>query len=321
MLVEDALPACPGDPCELLVRVFECIERFLGGIGDEDFHAGAQEAIEPLPRVAQQRRAARGGLEQAAGRAISHGGHFGPGHIERQPRGAEKPGMPVGGHVTDEPQVICPGKVVGIAGAAQHETLAPPAPGGLDEQPLQLDLPVVGIGAEIGEIRTPPRIAANGMVGQRIDVSVHGRDSPGAQQRPQRFQCSAAGVAEHQVEIAQPAGGQILHELPGIHSRQRNRGIQVIDYVERGGRRIEAQPGSDVGIGAVRCNDRRVRAGDLPRRHGRNRGPVAVKHQLRARKAREVPMCGAGAKRFLLGSVPNKVSHHAPCSVLIVRTT
>lgn len=28
-----------------------------------------------------------------------------------------------------------------------------------------------------------------------------------------------------------------------------------------------------------------------------------------------------GAKRFLLGSVPNKVSHHAPCSVLIVRTT
>jgi nucleotide-binding universal stress UspA family protein len=29
----------------------------------------------------------------------------------------------------------------------------------------------------------------------------------------------------------------------------------------------------------------------------------------------------SGTKRFLLGSVPNKVSHHAPCSVLIVRTT
>jgi len=26
------------------------------------------------------------------------------------------------------------------------------------------------------------------------------------------------------------------------------------------------------------------------------------------------------AKRFLLGSVPNKVSHHAPCDVIIVRT-
>jgi nucleotide-binding universal stress UspA family protein len=29
----------------------------------------------------------------------------------------------------------------------------------------------------------------------------------------------------------------------------------------------------------------------------------------------------SGARRFLLGSVPNKISHHAPCSVLIVRTT
>jgi nucleotide-binding universal stress UspA family protein len=28
-----------------------------------------------------------------------------------------------------------------------------------------------------------------------------------------------------------------------------------------------------------------------------------------------------GANRFLLGSVPNKVSQHAPCSVLIIRTT
>ncbi len=27
-----------------------------------------------------------------------------------------------------------------------------------------------------------------------------------------------------------------------------------------------------------------------------------------------------GAKRFLLGSVPNKISHLAPCSVLIIRT-
>lgn len=27
-----------------------------------------------------------------------------------------------------------------------------------------------------------------------------------------------------------------------------------------------------------------------------------------------------GTKRFLLGSVPNKISHHAPCDVLIVKT-
>ena len=28
-----------------------------------------------------------------------------------------------------------------------------------------------------------------------------------------------------------------------------------------------------------------------------------------------------GAKRFLLGSVPNKVAHNAPCSVVVVKTT
>jgi nucleotide-binding universal stress UspA family protein len=29
----------------------------------------------------------------------------------------------------------------------------------------------------------------------------------------------------------------------------------------------------------------------------------------------------SSASRFLLGNVPNKVSHHAPCDVIIVHTT
>jgi nucleotide-binding universal stress UspA family protein len=28
-----------------------------------------------------------------------------------------------------------------------------------------------------------------------------------------------------------------------------------------------------------------------------------------------------GTRRYFLGSVPNNVSHHAPCSVMIVQTT
>jgi nucleotide-binding universal stress UspA family protein len=29
----------------------------------------------------------------------------------------------------------------------------------------------------------------------------------------------------------------------------------------------------------------------------------------------------SGARRFVLGSVPNKVSHHSPCNLLVVDTT
>ena len=29
----------------------------------------------------------------------------------------------------------------------------------------------------------------------------------------------------------------------------------------------------------------------------------------------------SGLKRFVLGSVPNRIAHHAPCNLLIVHTT
>jgi nucleotide-binding universal stress UspA family protein len=39
----------------------------------------------------------------------------------------------------------------------------------------------------------------------------------------------------------------------------------------------------------------------------------------------DLPVVGnkgmTGANRFFVGSVPNKVSHHVPCSMLIARTT
>jgi len=290
MLAEDTLPARPGYPCELLVRVFQRIERLLGGICDQNFLTGTQKSIESWPRITQQRRAACGRFEQAAGGAIPHRGHLAPGHVERQSRGTEEPGMAVGGHVTDEPQVVCPGKVVGITGATQHKTLVRAKAGGLDEQSLQLRLAVMCIGAEIGQVRSALRIGGHRMVGQWINVSVQGRDSPGTQQRLQTLQCSAAGVAEHQVEVAQPAGGHIFHVLPGIHARQSNRCIQIVEYVERARRCIKAQRGGDVGVGAVGCDDGCVRAGDMAQGHGSDRSPVAVKHELRTRKAREITM-------------------------------
>ena len=58
--------------------------------------------------------------------------------------------------------------------------------------------------------------------------------------------------------------------------------------------------------------------------HARKGDPADALLQVAAECNADLIVIGnkgmTGAKRFLLGSVPNKISHHAPCSVLIVRT-
>jgi nucleotide-binding universal stress UspA family protein len=58
--------------------------------------------------------------------------------------------------------------------------------------------------------------------------------------------------------------------------------------------------------------------------HARKGDPADALLQVAEENGADLIVVGnrgmTGAKRFLLGSVPNKVSHHAPCSVLIVRT-
>jgi nucleotide-binding universal stress UspA family protein len=66
-------------------------------------------------------------------------------------------------------------------------------------------------------------------------------------------------------------------------------------------------------------------AGVNARTHARQGDPADVIVELAEERSADLIIVGnkgmTGAKRFLLGSVPDKISHHAPCSVLIVRTT
>ena len=68
----------------------------------------------------------------------------------------------------------------------------------------------------------------------------------------------------------------------------------------------------ELGVGKVRC-------------HAREGDPADAILDVAEEQGSDLIVVGnkgmTGAKRFLLGSVPNKVSHHAPCSVLIIRTT
>lgn len=59
--------------------------------------------------------------------------------------------------------------------------------------------------------------------------------------------------------------------------------------------------------------------------HSREGGPADAILDVAEQTNASVIVVGnkgmTGARRFLLGSVPNNISHHAPCDVLIVRTT
>ena len=59
--------------------------------------------------------------------------------------------------------------------------------------------------------------------------------------------------------------------------------------------------------------------------HARQGDPSAAILEVAEQQRADLIIVGnkgmTGARRFLLGSVPDKVSHHAPCSVLIIRTT
>jgi nucleotide-binding universal stress UspA family protein len=71
--------------------------------------------------------------------------------------------------------------------------------------------------------------------------------------------------------------------------------------------------------------DAAAAAGIEVRTHPREGDPADAILSVAEEQGADVIVVGnkgmTGTKRFLLGSVPNKISHHAPCCVLIAKTT
>lgn len=288
MLGQNTLAAGLGDALDLPVGIVQHPERLLGAVGDQNLLARAHEAVQSFPRVTQQRGAASGRLEQPAGGAIPHGGHVRAGHIERQPRRAKKPGMPARGHVTQEPQVPGPRKIIRIPRSAQHETLVRAAARRLDQQSLQLVLPVGGIGSQVGKIRTRLRRRNERAVRFGIDMSVQGHHAARSQHHAKGRQRGPAGVAQDQVEVAQSRRRHILDRLSRPDARQRNRSIQVIKHAQRPGRRVADQLGRIARIRTVGTDDHRVGIPEVLARDRAHGAPVVIEHQARTRQRCEI---------------------------------
>ena len=84
-------------------------------------------------------------------------------------------------------------------------------------------------------------------------------------------------------------------------------------------------PREDVDATLARAAERGRASGVEVTRYAREGDPADAILDVAEEQGSDLIVVGnkgmTGAKRFLLGSVPNKVSHHAPCSVLIIRTT
>jgi protein-tyrosine phosphatase len=144
--------------------------------------------------------------------------------------------------------------------------------------------------------------------------------------------CRAAAAAGTRTVVATP---HVSWDWPNVTSRVVADGVaRVNEALEAEGVDLEVRPGAEVAM---------TRAGDLEdselvalRLGG---GPYLLVEcpfspaaagfdailDVAEEQDADLIVIGnkgmTGAKRFLLGSVPNKVSHHAPCSVLIIRTT
>jgi nucleotide-binding universal stress UspA family protein len=84
-------------------------------------------------------------------------------------------------------------------------------------------------------------------------------------------------------------------------------------------------PREDVDATLAEAAERVAEAGAEARTYAREGDPADAILDVAEELGSDLIIVGnkgmTGAKRFLLGSVPNRVSHHAPCSVLIIRTT
>lgn len=125
---------------------------------------------------------------------------------------------------------------------------------------------------------------------------------------------TAAAAVNHAVALAKATGAELL-VLSAYHA-PREGAPPFAEYTV---------PGVDVARGLLE---------DVQKRHG---GTVTIRTLMREGTAADA-LCDTaeeegvdvivvgnrgmtGAKRVMLGSVPNTVSHHAPCNVLIAHTT
>lgn len=134
---------------------------------------------------------------------------------------------------------------------------------------------------------------------------------------------TAAGAVRQASELAKATGAKldIVSAFEAVASeRLREESSQVPGDVAHG-----VGPREDVNVVLEAARGPATAEGVEVNTHAREGEPADTILDVAEEVGADLIVVGnkgmTGAKRFLLGSVPNKISHHAPCGVFIVRTT
>ena len=134
---------------------------------------------------------------------------------------------------------------------------------------------------------------------------------------------SAQTAVAHATELAKTHGAalEIVSAYEPVPSdRLREEKAQVPGDVAYG-----VGPRGDVNANLENASAKALESGIQVNVHPREGDPADAILDVAEETGADLVVVGnkgmTGARRFLLGSVPNKVSHHATCGVYIVRTT
>jgi nucleotide-binding universal stress UspA family protein len=127
---------------------------------------------------------------------------------------------------------------------------------------------------------------------------------------------TADKAVAHAAELAH-ANNATLHIVSSMAQRaisaEAVSGVMIID------------PGSEVASILAQAVQAVQRDGLTVRTHAMHLDPALAIIDVAKRVEADLVVVGnkgmKGAKRFVLGSVPNSVAHNAPCAVLVVKTT
>ena len=143
-----------------------------------------------------------------------------------------------------------------------------------------------------------------------IVVGTDGSETAGEAVRQATELAKAVGATIHLVSAFEPVGNQRLRE-------ERQQAPEDLQWMVNAREDVDStlEEASEQVKGAGVDVDTSARQGD----------PADAILDVAEENDADLVLVGnkgmTGARRFLLGSVPNKISHHSPCDVWIVKTT